>query len=73
MDNNMVMKIGSWKELECLLLIFIYSSSKFKVTHSNVDFECWYIRTHTKEKPSKISNITFAILHYPEYIGVCKS
>ena len=22
-----------------------------------VDFDCWYIGTHTKEKPSKISNI----------------
>ena len=27
-------------------------------------FECWYIRTHTDEKPSKISNITFAILQF---------
>ena len=27
----------------------------------NVDFECRYIRIHTKEKPSKISKITFAI------------
>ena len=48
-------------ELECLLLIFIYSNSKFKATCKNEDFKCRYIRTHTKEKPSKISNITFAI------------
>ena len=38
--------------------MFIYSNSKLKVA----DFECQYIRTHTKEKSSKISNITFAIL-----------
>ena len=30
-----------------------------------MDFECWYIGTHTKEKLSKTSNITFAIL--PSY------
>ena len=30
----------------------------------NTDFECWYIRTHTKEKLSKISNITFAIFAF---------
>ena len=47
--------------LECLLLIFTYSNSKFKVTCKNEDFECQYIRTHTKEQPSKISYITFAI------------
>ena len=49
-------------ELECLLVKFIYSNSKFKVTCKKGDFECRYIRTHTKEKPSKISNITFANL-----------
>ena len=38
---------------------------KFKVTCKNADFECPYIRTHTKEKPSQISDITFAIL--PSY------
>ena len=37
-------------------------NSKFEVICKNEDFECRYIRTHTKEKPSKISNITFAIL-----------
>ena len=35
-----------------LLLIFIYSNSKFKVTCKNADIECPYIRTQTKEKPS---------------------
>ena len=49
-------------ELECLLLIFIYSNSKFKVTFQNEDFE--YLKIHTKEKPSKVSNITFAISHF---------
>ena len=68
-------------ELECLLLIFTYSNSKFKVTCKNTDFECWYNRTHTKEKLSKIPNITFAILPFahkntylnchPEYFRVC--
>ena len=34
-------------ELKCLLLIFIYFNSKFKVTCKNSDFECRYIRTHS--------------------------
>ena len=38
------------------------SNSKFKVSSKNADFDCWYIGTHTKEKPSKISNIEVAIL-----------
>ena len=37
---------------------------KFKVTCKNMDFECRCIRTHTKEKPSHISNITSAILPF---------
>ena len=37
---------------ECLLLISIYSSSKFKVTSMNADFDCRYIGTNIKEKPS---------------------
>ena len=61
-------KSKEWAQfvLGCLLLIFIYrySSSKFKVTCKNGDFECRYITTHTKEKLFKISNITFAILHF---------
>ena len=48
--------------LECLLLIFVYSNSKFIVTWENVDFECWYIRTEFEENLFKISNFTFAIL-----------
>ena len=67
--------------LECILQIFIYSNSKFKVTYKNADFECHYIRTHTKQKPSKISNIKFSILPFyqkkilklnghPEYFGI---
>ena len=57
-------KLKEWAkfELECLLLIFIYSNSNFKVTSKNGNFECWYLRTHTEEKLSKTSNITFAIL-----------
>ena len=42
--------------------IFIYSNSKFKVTCKNADFECRNITTHTEENPSKIFNITSAIL-----------
>ena len=63
----MNVKTKEWAkfELECLLLlIFINSYSKFKVTCKKADFECRYIRTHTKEKPSKISNIAFAILTF---------
>ena len=51
-------------ELECLVLIFIYFNSKFKVTCKNGDFECRYIRTHSEEKTSKISNIAFVILPF---------
>ena len=58
----MVSKI--WGGMSTTILIFIYSNSKFKVTCRNVDFESRYIRTHTEEKPSKISNITFVILHF---------
>ena len=49
-------------DLECLLLVFIYSNSKLKVTCENTDFEYRYNWIHTKQKPSKISNITFIIL-----------
>ena len=47
MDKQMVSKF----EFECLLLIFIYSNSKFKVTCKNADFEFLYIKTDTEEKP----------------------
>ena len=29
-----------------------------------MDYEWWYIRSHTNEKPCKSSNITFAILPF---------
>lgn len=40
-------------ELECLLIIFIYFNSKFKVTCKNEDFECRCIKTHFEEKSLK--------------------
>ena len=67
-DNLVFAKLGQWKSKECkveledLLTIFIWSNSKLKVTCKSVVYECRYIRTHTKEKASKIPNINFAIL-----------
>ena len=68
--NTFAKLIRQWKskewakfELECLLL-FLYSNSKFKGTCQNADFECRYIKTRTKEKLSKIFNITFPILAF---------
>ena len=49
----------SWNVYYWYLVIFIYSNSTFVVNCKNADFECRYIRTHTKEKPS---NIKLAIL-----------
>ena len=60
MDNSVVSK----HELEFLLLILIYFDLKFKVFCKNGDFEFRYIKTHSEEKPSEISNITFAILPF---------
>ena len=65
--------VRQWKSKEwakfklgCLLLIFIYSNSKFAVTCKNADLECRYIVTHTKETP-EMSNITFVLLpFYPK-------
>ena len=51
-------------ELECVLLIFIYSDSKFKATCKDANLESGYIKTLTEENPFKISNITFAILPF---------
>ena len=68
MDNNMVSKI--WVGISTTVLIFHYSSWKFKVTWKYVNFECQYIRTHSEEKRFKISNITFAIL--PVFIKILK-
>ena len=47
---------------ENVYYLSIYTNSKFKVTNTNTDFDCWYIGTHTKEIPSKISNMEVAIL-----------
>ena len=44
--------------------IHLYSNSKFKVTCKNADFEYQYIRSHTEEKRSEISDVTFAILPF---------
>ena len=46
------------------LLIFICFNTKFKVTCKKHDFKCVNVRIHSKEKTSKISIITFAILHF---------
>ena len=59
-------------ELECLLLIFIYFNSKFKVTCKNRDFEYRYIRTPSKEKMFKIFNKTFAILPFSHHKTLTK-
>ena len=58
MNNNMVSKMSVGMSTTNIHLL----NSKFKATFKSVDFESRYIRTHTKDKPSKISNITFAIL-----------
>ena len=74
--------VKQWKAIErakfslkCLLSICIYSNSKSRVTCTKAHFECQYIRTHTKEKQSKISKITFAICHfirkkYPNWMAI---
>ena len=65
-------------ELECIQLIFIYSNLKIKVTCKMRTLNA-YIRTHTKEKPSKIFNIFFlAILPfylktYSNWIAIMRS
>ena len=55
-------------ELEGIILIFIYFNSEFKVRRKtktkNVDFERRYIRTHYKERPSKMFCITFVIFFF---------
>ena len=51
-------------ELECLL-IFITPIQNLKSHVKTWPLnECQYIKTHTKEKPSKMSNITFTILPF---------
>ena len=49
---------------ECLLVKKNITPIKIKSYCKNVDFEWRYIRTHTTEKPSNISNITTAILPF---------
>ena len=51
-------------ELECLLLIFTYSNSQFKVTCKNADSEYRYSEFIQKKTLSKFSHITFAILSF---------
>ena len=42
-------------------MLFVLFSIDLDTCKSD-DFDGWYSRTHAKEKPSKISNTTFAIL-----------
>ena len=48
----------------CLLLIFIYFNSKFKVTCKNRDFEYLYIRTHSKKKNKKNKQFLIDFCHF---------
>ena len=57
MNNNMVSKIRVGVSTSNIHLLI----SKFKVTCINGNFECHYVRTHSEEKTSKISSITFVI------------
>ena len=60
-------KLKEWAKFELQLStsnIYLLQFKIHNVTCHTEDFESWYIRTHTKEKPIKISNITFAILHF---------
>ena len=60
MDNNMVGKI--WVEMSTTNIHLL----QFKIQNhlQKWDFECQNVRSHSKENPSKISNITFAILPF---------
>ena len=49
-------------ELECLLLIFIYSNFRFVNIFENADLTYQYIKTYTKRNHQKIPTITLAIL-----------
>ena len=66
-------KIGKAMKVERVSKIWVRMSTtnisllQFRISSSeneDVDFECRYIRTHTKEKPCKISDITLAILPF---------
>ena len=41
-------------ELKCLLLIFIYFNSKFKVSCKSGEFECLDTRTHSEGKHQRV-------------------
>ena len=67
---------SDFKIIECLQQI--NSNSKFKVTCKNANFECHCIRTHTKEKLSKIQHyighfafigIILKLNGHPEHFG----
>ena len=47
MNNNMVSKKTKQNKNKKQT-----NKTKQKQKQTNVDFECWYIRTHTKEKPT---------------------
>ena len=70
-------------DLECVLIIFIYFNSNFKVTCKNEDFEnrCFPKQSFRRRKP-KICTISVVILLFftnirelknchPEYVRVC--
>ena len=75
MNNNMVSKVLSGVSTASIHL----PQFKFKIACKNTAFEWQHIRTHTKETPSKIINITFPILPFyqkkysnchPEYFWI---
>ena len=58
MDNNMMRKI--WVGMSTTNIHSFQFKIKSYLQNAEFDWQC--IGTHTEEKPSKISNITFAIL-----------
>ena len=59
-------------ELECLLLIFIYSNSKFKVTFKKRTLNAGNQNSYQR-KTSKFTNITLAILPFSQKNTLTKS
>ena len=65
--------------LECLLVVFVYSNSKFKITCKNANFECGTSGLTSKRNRPKIFYIIVAILLFhlknsqlnghPDYLG----
>ena len=47
-------------ELECLLIMFIYFNSEFKVTWKKGDLECWFIEIDFEEKCPKFATLQSA-------------